>query len=84
MKVEVGRRGRGGDAFALVTFGRDPAVVTSAIGGRSSFQRPVPLSAPSEGNVTTALKGAREIPLLEILLAPWCYIGRETLRSLLA
>lgn len=31
MKVEVGRRGRGGDAFVLVDFGRDLAVVTSAI-----------------------------------------------------
>lgn len=31
MKVEVGRRGRGRDAFALVVFGKDPAVVTSAI-----------------------------------------------------
>lgn len=34
MNVEAGRRGRRGDAFslvALVSFGRDPAVVTSAI-----------------------------------------------------
>lgn len=52
MKVEVGRRGRGGDAFVLVAFGRDLAVVTSAIAalvstftslGTDRGTRPVPL-----------------------------------------
>jgi hypothetical protein len=49
IKVEVGRRGRGGDAFALVAFVRDPAVVTSAI-ATPVFN--VPSVIPSEVNVT--------------------------------
>ncbi len=47
MKVEVGRRGRGGDAFALVAFGRDPAVATSAIAA-PVFNVVLP-SAPNTG-----------------------------------
>lgn len=52
MTVEVGRLGWGGDAFALVAFGRDPAVVTSAIAAQA-FYVPSRCPVPSEVKVTS-------------------------------
>lgn len=49
MKVEVGRLGWGGDAFALVAFGRDSAVVTSAIAAQA-------FNVPSRCPVTSKVK----------------------------